>query len=607
MYGSNNWLTMDRLQILLNAEDSKSKINTDSYLKVNIDGKIRLLPPDVIDQLVSANDVFNNERQGSPFYRLLGTINPSITNALFNTDDGGPYLDLYTWRGFNYVDPQSQEPRFNNFVYPTVVKTFLDEKDGWFGYFDPNISNSGLCNYFDMEPKRQRFSFTPDTVPYHAPSALPVKNWELTVTYPSDIDSGHTMVNGGLLLVDMQPAVVSTRNMTAIGLACLHNLTVGDIVRLSGTTGYNGDFVVVRTGLDNGDLQGNYFVIDLPPTGALGFNARMKRVFAGTESTYYFRLFSKLPTRDNTLVRENDYEIYNLAFSENSYYDSITQFVFNADLNVSGLTDNLGRPLSELYLTVIKTDSNGLFGNVSSGIETPFIAELNTSNLNTYLQNIPVISKIHNGNGIPFPSHIPLEASVTIINNNNLVNNNHYYGDLVEYNVNELQETVLADVFHRFNTINRETTNQNLTYILNEGSLTAIPIVPPTYVTVPLGPRQEGYYYKAHNIIRIRNFSTYIEQGDQNTVGIPDYATQIDDGRYLWRDLLDIGFNETSTTVLDYPFLNGCHYMYDNYCFSVRRQDPFDDWDLYYSQYPADPVGEKLTDKFTIFSTEDVC
>ena len=47
--------------------------------------------------------------------------------------------------------------------------------------------------------------------------------------------------------------------------------------------------------------------------------------------------------------------------------------------------------------------------------------------------------------------------------------------------------------------------------------------------------------------------------------------------------------------------------MYDNYCFSVRRQDPFDDWDLYYSQYPADPVGEKLTDKFTIFSTEDVC
>ena len=51
---------MDRLKILLNAEDSKSKINTDSYLKVNIDGKIRLLPPDVIDQLVSANDVFNN-------------------------------------------------------------------------------------------------------------------------------------------------------------------------------------------------------------------------------------------------------------------------------------------------------------------------------------------------------------------------------------------------------------------------------------------------------------------------------------------------------------------------------------------------------------------
>ena len=96
-------------------------------------------------------------------------------------------------------------------------------------------------------------------------------------------------------------------------------------------------------------------------------------------------------------------------------------------MDVSDLVDNLGRPLSELYLSIIKTDSNQLFTNISSGIETPFITKLTSSNTNTYLQNIPVINRIHNGGSLPFTSHIPLEASVTI-------NQNYFYGDLVEYN-----------------------------------------------------------------------------------------------------------------------------------------------------------------------------
>ena len=56
-------------------------------------------------------------------------------------------------------------------------------------------------------------------------------------------------------------------------------------------------------------------------------------------------------------------------------------FFGTEDIDVSELTDNLNRPLSELYLTIIKTDSNGLFSRVSSGIETPFIDNLNTSDV----------------------------------------------------------------------------------------------------------------------------------------------------------------------------------------------------------------------------------
>jgi len=605
-------MNTDRIKQRLSVENSKKSVNTDTFLKINVESNERLLPTDEINKIVNAGDRFNVERQRSKYYRILGTINPTISNALFNLNDP-LYADLYTWAGFNYRDPNTLDYRFldtsfpkdqdvsdsSDLVYSQAINKYLKERDGWFGYYEPDISKPSLCNYFDMEPKRERFSFAPDINPFHSSQSNPIKNWELSITYPSDSDTTHSMINGGLLIIESIPAIVATRSMTAFGMPCLHNLSVGDMVKITGTTGYNGEHVVVRTGLDNGDLKPYYFVIDIQPTGTTSGNSRIKRMFGGVESQYYFRKFRKIKTRNASVIETDDYEAYTLAFSENVYGDEISQFVFNEDIDVSDLTDNLGRPLSELYLTIIKTDSNGLFGNISSGIETPFIPDLNTSSTNIFLQDIPVINKIHNGGILPFPSHIPFESDITIDNNNNIPNNNEFYGDLVEYNINEVKETVLADVSHRFNTLSRETSS-SLTYVTSLGTN-------PLTTTIDLGPRQEGYIYKPHHIIKIREFSNYVEQGDQFTEGVPSYAINLGDGRYLWRDILDIGFNQSNGEVIDYPFLNGCHYMYDNYCFSVRRQDPFDNWALYYSKFPADPIGERMTDKFTTNSSEDVC
>jgi len=586
---------MDRIQKRLNSGTSKLSVNTDTHLKINIEGKERLLPPDEINSVINSGDRFNLERQRSNFYRVFGTINPSITNALFNLDDA-LNADLYTWKGFNYRDPISDISRFFEDFYSVAINKNLKELDGWFGYYDPNISNSGLCNFYEMEPKSSRFSFINDSNPFNGPVTEPIKNWGLTITYPHSVDSGHTIVNGGLMIIEKVDVEVATRAMTAFGLPCLHNLSIGDTVLISGTNGYDGEHVVVRTGLDNGDLKPYYFVIDLPPIGSLSNNSRIKRVFDGVESQYYFRLFKKVKTRSSEIIQKDDYETYKLSFSENIFNDDITQFVFNEDVDITDLKDNLGRPLSELYLTTVKTDSNGLFTNVSAGIETPFMANLNTSNaFNTYLLDVPAINKIHNGGSLPtslpFPSHSPLSNNVSI-------DDELFYGDLVEYNNREVREVILADVSHRFNTVNRES-SPTVNYLYRPNTTIT--------KTINLGPRQEGYFYKAHNLIKIRQFSSYIEQGDNFTVGIPDYAVKIDEERYLWRDLLDIGFNQNDTRPLDYPFLNGCHYMYDNYCFSVRRQDPFNNWGLYYSTFPADPLGVRMTDNFTTNSAEDVC
>jgi hypothetical protein len=593
-------MDIQRTKSRLTVENSKNSVNTDTFLKINVDSEERLLPPGDIINILSSSEQFDKERQSSRLYRILGAINLTATNALFNLSNS-QNSDLFTWRGFNYEEPNSIPPnyRFNNSIYPNVIDTYLKEQNGWFGYFDPDISKTGFCNFFDMEPKRERFSFLSDTNPFNGSPNEPSNNWELTVTYPASIDSGHTMVNNGLLIVDAIPVVVSNRSMTAIAIPCFHNLIIGDSVLISGTNGYDGEHVVVRTGMENGDMKPYYFIIDVPPTGTVSGNSRMKRLFGGVESKYYFRKFRRLKTIDGNTINKNDYNIYKLGFSENYYNEPIPQFIFNDDIDVKNLKDNLGRPISELYLTVLKTRSNDLFGLVSSGIETPYIPKLNTSETNTYLLDVPVINKIHNStNNTPFQSHIPLETNITFLNGNN-----DFYGDLVEYNDNQLREFVLADVTHRFNTVNRETPNQTMTYIISPQT----GISPIVQNTVELGPRQEGYYYKPHNLIRIRQFSNYIEQGDSFTINIPDYAVMINSDRYLWRDLIDIGFTQLGDETLDYPFVNGRHYLYNNFCINLKRQDPFGIWGLYYSNYPADPLGVTITDNFIINFTEDVC
>jgi hypothetical protein len=184
-------------------------------------------------------------------------------------------------------------------------------------------------------------------------------------------------------------------------------------------------------------------------------------------------------------------------------------------------------------------------------------------------------------------SPTPLTSGVTI-------NDSYFYGDVVEFNDFEQIEHVLGVVAHRFNTGNR----------IGDG-LQIKPFIK--------GPRHEGYMYYPHHKMQIRQFSNYVESGDANTIGIPDYAIDLGDGRWLWRDILDIGVNNGQETTLNYPFLNGSHYIYQNYCFPVRRQDPYGRYDLLYfgktdlQITPYDIIGLGVSNNFNFSESENAC
>jgi hypothetical protein len=573
----------DKRKYRLKQETSQESVNEETYDKLQLKSKDNLLPVNDINRIINVSDQFNKERQNSNYYRITGSFNTLFNNTLFNTTGNNSWNsfngDLFRDNEFppDGIDLNADD---GDYTYKESVAYHLKENNGWFGFKDPNPNNESLCIWNDMEPNRTLFSLSPKNN---------IKNWELTITYPVANDHSVNIINNGILIIDSTPTIIGNRNMMTFTTPVKHGLSQGEGVDLSNITDdnlFDGVYNVVRLGEDNGDNKEYYFSVEISGITSLTANARMSRVYNGRKSVYYFRRFKKINVRvDGEEMENDDYEIFPLAFSQNIYEDKVNHFVINEDIDISGLKDNWGRPLSEIFVTIIKTDSGGKFTNVKSGIDIPLISVIENN------AGIPDIRRITNYVGITddnhTTSHIPLDLDVKITDD-------AFYGDVAEYNIFEQKEKILADVYHRFNTSNREI----------GGALIDVDF---SGTQITLGKRYEGYMYKPHHKIKIREYSSYIEEGTSSTLDMPSYAINTLDGRFLWRDLLDIGLNDIQETILDYPFLNGTHYINTNISLPLKRQDPFGFYGLQHKTFPADNPGILLDDTIIIKKSQDVC
>lgn len=553
----------NRFKQILNRTKSVNSTNQDIKSNLNFISSYKELPYNDINEIVNAYEVFSKERNDSDKYRFIGSIRLLTSNPLIDISgqDSLAMLDSTRFRNTNPLELNIDITDDGDYTFKESYNNYFNETDGWYSYINPSLETPNKCERIDFSPKRTAFELINNQQ----------NNWYFYLTYPSKIDETHKLVNDGLLIVDAGTAKIGSIEKQYLVSAVKHNLNAGDKVRLSGIGNFNGDYTVKRLGMDNGKLRDYTFVIDLPANSinvGTGIELRMKKIYLGEESKYYFRIFTPI-------TETKDYELYNLAYSTTIFGDKVGQIIFNGDKNgnsdvkIGGLKDNLGRPISEMYFTAIKGKKYGdkSFSKIKSGINIPLIGGI------TDYKDVPDIRRIHNVSSHVPESHIPLETDIDDFNSS-------FYGDVVEYNRLYLKETVLAEVNHRFNTINRD--SKEKIYLENTGNF-------------DMGPRPEGYMYKPHHKITIKQFSSYIEQGDETTYNIPDYATPIGNNRYIWRDILPLGFNDGShENTLDYPFTNGAHYIYSNILLNVRRQDPFNQYGLYYNKFPRDPHGDVL-------------
>ncbi len=284
----------------------------------------------------------------------------------------------------------------------------------------------------------------------------------------------------------------------------------------------------------------------------------------GTPSEYYYL--------DLEVITElTDFEIYNAGFSINVFDDPYSEknylYHFNGEIDLENLRDNLNRPISELYLTITKRAgvlTGGTFNGTSAWSDVYSILDSNKSiqnNNNPYDINnespekLQFLSFWNNGN--PANGNNPNTAgSITKSNVGD-----RYIGDFVTYNRSTLTEKTLSNVLGR------------------AGIVQAIKVYDGSGNQIDEDYKDyDGYTYQLHNKFKIRDFSDAIETVPNKDNEIyPDYAQINNDGTLSWKDLLTVGFLESSnnkTLGVDYPFVNGKHYLYVDTPIYMRRQLP---------------------------------
>lgn len=543
------------------------------------------------DTLSESQNIFNTirdlKRDGNGDFVLAKIDAGEITNETENKK-------LHVYSTANFLPIQE--------AFANRVK----EKDGWLGFVNQGnievpqqdgttysvelqlnrpILNKKACDFIDFYPDRTLYSFIPK---YNDKRKRPEKNWDYCITYPYAKDTAmiDTVLGGEMstMAADIIKRKIQTndgeqeidrRNTSGVNiLYCRsrfkHTLKSGDSIYVyyrnnednDKFTKYPVPVKINSVGTYENAERDRYFSIrkdDIPfevynNITMGGSVLYYKKISHKSECEYYFRKYKKLKKRNSDGTEsELKSEINKAAFGENIYGDRIAQIIFTDDINIEGLHDHLGRPLSEVYLTIIKRNAGHEEWNAknysSENVEYSHCFGQNTAGVDfgdwSDAQADYNIRKLHNvdtgvtNSGCNFTFYHLGDAVVSVpsvIDSNITIEKDEFYGDVVEFDPYNFTEVELSNVLFRFNTLQRETiygtTGESAffydklkydDYDLDEnGNLRGFEVEEnydqfnktqivggetPFLGDIPANVQPEGYFYNPHHKIKVREYS----------------------------------------------------------------------------------------------------
>ena len=554
----------NEILIVLGSERYASNTNKDVWIQPPLIGDRRTMVEGDRSVTVNQEELFNQERQESGTFRVSG----KIVNVFNNTVSG----------------KTTYEPYKNNLYYTNAIANATANTPP-----NPSVAWEGY-------PQFEEFTFIRNKgidghVPFVSKSST-TYNWSIYLSYVFSSDTQQNMsytseqfnVTNNFIASDGIPFVIETgvfngKSLVYFYCGTKHNLKVGENVELyipSNPNGLGGRsvFEVYSVGDGSYGSEENVFTIynlKFPTTETTtGTYGNFKRVAniqnsGETKSIYYVRLHKILTNSDDGNLLQAGFETNPFPVKQKLEYSALTpnqtqrvsvkdgsksfSFSFDRDIEINPLVDNTGKPVTNLYVSVIERGYMGWFnppalnqnGNlVGLDIGWGFNFQKNdvdvwwdhNSTLNK--DNIPVLSYEYPAGGGQFFYYNDLLKIGDIIK-----------GDFCEYNYMEQKEYVISPLYHKY--------SYNPIYFLDNSPLNY----------------PSGYAYEPHYEVPIRMFSDYLEYGNRDQVeNIPKYAwySQYEE-TFIWRDLYTYGFIDGDNIGVDNPFINGAHYPFKNILF----------------------------------------
>lgn len=530
------------IRIVRGEDRYKGSPNEDTFLQVGLEGDRRVMVEGDRTVLINAAEQFDKERQESDIIRVAG----KITNIFNNV----------------YTGKTTYTPFKNSLYYLDGAQSKITGV--WNGY--PQFDE---FTFFRTSAINGHLTFVPKSAYTY--------NWTMYVTYPFQNDTTQPMgyvnedenasinftVSDGVPFV-IKNSVENGKKIIQFICGTKHNLSVGEWAELSFNYNNRNTFQVFSLGNEYYGTDEKIFnIIDLGYTGTTfgdGVTGTLKRIIdmtnsAETRSQYYVR-------KHKVLTNVDDYNLMKMGFELNPFrdkkkleYSALTPnnvqrfsikdgsrsfgYTFERDIDISGLIDNLGRPVTQLFTTIINKGYMGWFNKphannwpaINVGWEFNFLVNSvdnwwnNSSSLN---KDTTIQTKSYTQGGTIF------------YYNEDLSIGDELKGDICEWNPFEMEETVLSRMLHKFHY------NPN---IFQDSSSLQLPT---------------GYMYYPHYPIQVRDFSSYIEEGDKdNTENVPSWAIYSESARlWRWKDLYPYGYVDSSGNGVDNPFMNGAHYPF---------------------------------------------
>lgn len=572
-------------------------------------------------------DIFNNHTLRRNEYAIVNPIGENINNndkrIVFNTisdylrDKNG---NIEKDSGFKIAPLDSVSPgslmtkEYESHLYQfdtidsfnTSITKNLVELNGWIGFINPVstevnnygeisinkcLNNNKPCEFIDMYPDRSLYSFIPK---YNKYLLRYEPNWDILLCYAAESFFDNELIT--------HKNCSKTIHLEKDGIDTIKTVKVGDI---NGMVFYfpNGfDTSKVRTlckttirntfskssnvhiyVIHNNDILFEYDtllsglgdnsecefylqtsdleeIIHLKETNNSEFwdniEFRIVKIINGTFCKYYYRVLKPLDIKQNVLNK--------LGFSKNIYSDDVVQYLYNSPIDTKDIRDNLGRPITELYATIIKRhkgdeiwynkhkevdDWNGeftadeinqieynhCFGELTAGLD------LAHKQYDYNVHRIHNVPKIEGETWNELNDLLARPKSLKLNDNDRITSESEkFIGDLVELNTYSFDETVVENMYYRFNTKQREIYSTEFSdmiidtikfddedSILDSVNAQMFTISSENYntrtednttKTFPINIYPEGYYYQAHYPIVVREYQDMVQQGKDTRI-----------------------------------------------------------------------------------------